>query len=72
MTVKVILPKSGMGIVEGAVVSWLKEIGDPVMRVEPLTETTNAIHELRSPAPGETVLVNITLAEIGEAAAVTK
>jgi pyruvate/2-oxoglutarate dehydrogenase complex dihydrolipoamide acyltransferase (E2) component len=69
MTVKVNLPKWGMGLEEGTVTRWLKSEGDKVNRGEPLVEieTAKATQEVESPASG--TLVRILLAE-GETAAV--
>ena len=69
MTTKLTLPKSGMGIEEGTVLRWLKNVGDPVTRGEPIVEieTAKATQEVESPATGR--LTRILLAE-GETAAV--
>jgi pyruvate/2-oxoglutarate dehydrogenase complex dihydrolipoamide acyltransferase (E2) component len=63
MTVKVILPKSGMGIDEGTVSRWLKVIGDRVEKGQPLVEieTAKALQEVEAPASG--TLVKILVAE---------
>jgi len=79
MTIKVNLPKSGMGIEEGTVVRWLKSVGDSVVRGDLLAEveTAKAVQEIEAPASGvllrilvgagETVPVNSALAEIESA-----
>lgn len=69
MTVKVNLPKWGMGLEEGTVTRWLKSEGDKVNKGESLVEieTAKATQEVESPASG--TLVKILLAE-GETAAV--
>ena len=76
MKVRVNLPKSGMGIEEGTVARWLKNVGDTVVQDEVLleVETAKAIQEVRAPvggtlleisAPvGATVPVNSTLGVI--------
>jgi pyruvate/2-oxoglutarate dehydrogenase complex dihydrolipoamide acyltransferase (E2) component len=78
MTTKVNLTKSGMGIEEGTVYRWLKAVGDTVEKGEILAEIENAkaLQEIEAPtsgtlvkilvAPGETALVNTTLALIEE------
>jgi pyruvate/2-oxoglutarate dehydrogenase complex dihydrolipoamide acyltransferase (E2) component len=69
MTVRMVLPKWGMGIEEGTVVKWLKAAGDRVQEGEFVVEveTAKATQEVESPATGR--LVEILLAE-GQSAAV--
>jgi 2-oxoglutarate dehydrogenase E2 component (dihydrolipoamide succinyltransferase) len=69
----------GESIAEGTVVRWLKKVGDPVERDEPLFEisTDKVDAEIPSPMagvlteikvqPGETVAVNSVVATIGQA-----
>lgn len=73
---KVVLPKWGMGLEEGTIVSWLKSVGDVVEEGEPLVEveTAKATQEVDAPvsgtlmeilaAEGETVAVNTAIAVI--------
>lgn len=69
MSIKVVLPKWGMGIEEGTVTRWLKVVGEKVEKGEPLVEieTAKATQDVESPASG--TLVELLLAE-GETAAV--
>ena len=57
--VEVLLPQWGMGMSEGAIVEWLKSVGDRVTEDEPLAEVeAEKVEEtLEAPATG-------TLAEI--------
>jgi pyruvate/2-oxoglutarate dehydrogenase complex dihydrolipoamide acyltransferase (E2) component len=76
MSIKVNLPKSGMGIEEGTIVKWLKSEGDTVQRGEILVEveTAKALQEVEAPASGTlarilveegaTAAINTALAEI--------
>lgn len=76
MLTRVILPKWGMGIEEGTVVSWLCAVGDLVTVGQPLleVETAKATQEIEAPvsgrlvailiAEGDTAPVNSPLAEI--------
>jgi pyruvate/2-oxoglutarate dehydrogenase complex dihydrolipoamide acyltransferase (E2) component len=76
MTVKVNLPKSGMGIEEGTVLKWLKAVGDHVTKGEILVEveTAKALQEVEAPlcgtlvailiAEGQTAMVNSAIALI--------
>lgn len=52
--IEVLLPQWGMGMSEGAIVEWLKSIGDRVVEDEPLAEVESEKVEetLESPATG--------------------
>ena len=67
MTVKVLIPKPGMGITEGTIARWHKAEGDRVAEGELLVEveTAKAVQEVMAPATG--TLVKILLAEGQEA-----
>ena len=54
MKVEVLLPQWGMGMSEGLVVEWNKQVGDQVAEGEILAviETEKAAQELESPADG--------------------
>jgi pyruvate/2-oxoglutarate dehydrogenase complex dihydrolipoamide acyltransferase (E2) component len=69
MATKIVLPKWGMGIEEGTVLRWLKDVGDQVRAGEPIVEieTAKATQEVEAPASG--TLVRILLTQ-GETAAV--
>ena len=63
MLTRVVLPKWGMGIEEGTVVSWLCAVGDLVTVGQPLleVETAKATQEIEAPVSGR--LVAILIAE---------
>lgn len=63
MTTEVKLPQWGMGMTDGAVLQWLKKVGDEVTEGEPLAEIETAKTEetLESPATG--VLTEIIVHE---------
>lgn len=77
MSTDVIMPQMGESIAEGTVTKWLKKIGDPVKRDEPLFEisTDKVDAEIPSPAggvlleilvnEGDTVPINTVVARIG-------
>lgn len=67
MTVQVIIPKAGMGITEGTVLTWLKAEGDLVTEGETIVEieTAKVTEELVAPVTG--VLTRILVQE-GESA----
>ena len=53
-SIEVLLPQWGMGMSEGAIVEWLKSVGDRVTEDEPLAEVESEKVEetLESPATG--------------------
>jgi pyruvate dehydrogenase E2 component (dihydrolipoamide acetyltransferase) len=73
------MPQMGESIAEGTIVRWIKKVGDPIDRDEPLFEisTDKVDAEIPSPAAGvlteirvkegETVAVNSVVATIGTA-----
>ena len=75
------MPNIGEGVTEGEIVRWLKQLGDPVARDEPVVEieTDKAIVEIPSPyegtltsilaAEGDTVPIGAAIAEITAAEA---
>src|SRR4249920_1438473 len=77
MPTNVVMPQMGESIAEGTIVRWIKKIGDPVDRDEPLFEisTDKVDAEIPSPAAGvltdirakegDTVPVNSVVAVIG-------
>ena len=78
MPTPVVMPQMGESIAEGTIVRWIKKVGDPVDRDEPLFEisTDKVDAEIPSPAAGiltdiavkegETVAVNSVVATIGQ------
>ena len=79
MATDVVMPQMGESIAEGTIVRWIKKVGEPVDRDEPLFEisTDKVDAEIPSPAAGvvseirvkegETVPVNSVVAVIGAA-----
>jgi 2-oxoglutarate dehydrogenase E2 component (dihydrolipoamide succinyltransferase) len=77
--VDVLMPQMGESIAEGTLSKWLKKVGDPVKRDEPLFEISTDKVDAEIPAPaagvltairvkeGETVPVNSVVAVIGAA-----
>ena len=61
--IEVLLPQWGMGMSEGAIVEWLKKVGDHVDEDEPLAEVeAEKVEEtLESPATG--TLIEILVEE---------
>jgi 2-oxoglutarate dehydrogenase E2 component (dihydrolipoamide succinyltransferase) len=79
MSMNVVMPQMGESIAEGTIVRWIKKVGDPVDRDEPLFEISTDKVDAEIPAPaagvltaikvkeGETVPVNSVVAVIGAA-----
>src|SRR5881392_450632 len=79
MAQDVVMPQMGESIAEGTIVRWIKKVGEPIDRDEPLFEisTDKVDAEIPSPAAGvlleikvkegETVPVNSVVAVIGAA-----
>jgi pyruvate/2-oxoglutarate dehydrogenase complex dihydrolipoamide acyltransferase (E2) component len=69
MVTEVKLAQFGMGMTEGTLVRWLKQVGDTVHAGEPLVEieAAKAVEELLAPVSG--VLTKVLVPE-GEVAAV--
>lgn len=63
--VEVLLPQWGMGMSEGAIVEWLKQVGDHVAEDEPLAEIeAEKVEEtLESPATGTLVDILVPAGE---------
>jgi pyruvate dehydrogenase E2 component (dihydrolipoamide acetyltransferase) len=84
MQSNVIMPQMGESIFEGTITKWLKNVGDPVKRDEPLFEISTDKVDSEIPAPasgvlseirvkeGETVQINTVVAVIAEGEATAK
>jgi 2-oxoglutarate dehydrogenase E2 component (dihydrolipoamide succinyltransferase) len=78
MPTDVVMPQMGESVAEGTIVRWLKHVGDPVDKDEPLFEISTDKVDAEIPAPnggvvltirvneGETVPVNTVVALIGQ------
>ncbi len=77
----VVMPQMGESVAEGTIVRWLKKVGDPVERDEPLFEISTDKVDAEIPSPiagvvkeikvkdGETVPINTVVGVIDEGAA---
>jgi len=61
--IDVLMPQMGESIAEGTVSKWLKKIGDPVKRDEPLLEISTDKVDAEIPAPAAGVLAEIKVQE---------
>ncbi|HEU4682365.1 MAG TPA: dihydrolipoamide acetyltransferase family protein [Gemmatimonadales bacterium] len=67
--IDVIMPQMGESIAEGTLSRWMKKVGDPVKRDEPIFEISTDKVDAEIPAPGAGVLAEILVQE-GETVAV--
>jgi pyruvate dehydrogenase E2 component (dihydrolipoamide acetyltransferase) len=79
MATPVIMPQMGESIAEGTITKWLKKVGDPIKRDEPIFEISTDKVDAEIPSPvagtlleikvgeGQTVAINTVVATIGEA-----
>ena len=65
--IKVLLPQFGMGMQDGEIVQWLKNIGDKVEAGEALLEVEAAKATVEVPSPESGTLIEI-LVQVGETA----
>ena len=65
MKVEVLLPQWGMGMSEGTVVEWKKQVGDSVVEGDILAdiEAEKATQELESPATGVLVEIRVQVSQ---------
>jgi 2-oxoglutarate dehydrogenase E2 component (dihydrolipoamide succinyltransferase) len=63
MPADVLMPQMGESIVEGTVTRWLKKVGDPVGKDEPLLEISTEKVDAEIPSPVAGVLKKILVAE---------
>src|SRR5216117_2838717 len=61
--VDVLMPQMGQSIAEGTLSKWLKKVGDPVKRDEPLFEISTDKVDAEIPAPAAGVLAEIKVRE---------
>ncbi len=63
MATEVVMPQMGESIAEGTIVRWIKKIGDPIDKDEPLFEISTDKVDAEIPAPGTGVLLEIRVKE---------
>ena len=79
MATDIIMPQMGESIAEGTITKWLKKVGDPIKRDEPIFEISTDKVDAEIPSPvagtlleikvpeGATVAINTVVGSIGEA-----
>jgi 2-oxoglutarate dehydrogenase E2 component (dihydrolipoamide succinyltransferase) len=63
MYTDVVMPQMGESIAEGTIVRWIKKVGDPIDKDEPLFEISTDKVDAEIPAPGAGVLLEIKVSE---------
>src|SRR5436190_6811918 len=63
MATDIIMPQMGESIAEGTITKWLKKVGDPVKRDEPIFEISTDKVDAEIPAPAAGVLAEIMVKE---------
>jgi pyruvate dehydrogenase E2 component (dihydrolipoamide acetyltransferase) len=61
--IEVSMPQMGESIAEGTVSKWLKQLGDPILRDEPILEISTDKVDAEIPSPSEGTLVEIVVGE---------
>src|SRR5688572_20592209 len=62
-TIDVIMPQMGESIAEGTLSRWIKKVGEPVKRDEPIFEISTDKVDAEIPAPAAGVLSEILVQE---------
>ena len=63
MATDVVMPQMGESIAEGTIVRWIKKVGDPIDKDEPLFEISTDKVDAEIPSPGAGVLLEIRVKE---------
>ncbi len=63
MSIEVVMPQMGESITEGTVSKWLKQVGDPVEKDEPVLEISTDKVDAEVPSPGAGILLEVRTAE---------
>src|SRR5512144_210497 len=63
MATNVVMPQMGESVAEGTVVRWIKKVGDPVERDEPLFEISTDKVDAEIPSPASGTLLEIRVKE---------
>ncbi|MDH4102270.1 MAG: 2-oxo acid dehydrogenase subunit E2 [Thermoleophilia bacterium] len=60
---EVVMPQMGVSVTEGTITKWLRQVGDPIGRDEPLLEISTDKVDTEVPSPAEGVVAQILVAE---------
>jgi len=60
---EVVMPQMGVSVSEGTITKWLRQVGDPIGRDEPLLEISTDKVDTEVPSPAEGIVAQILAAE---------
>jgi pyruvate dehydrogenase E2 component (dihydrolipoamide acetyltransferase) len=60
---EVVMPQMGVSVSEGTITKWLKQVGEPIGRDEPLLEISTDKVDTEVPSPAEGLVAEILVAE---------
>ncbi len=60
---EVVMPQMGVSVSEGTITKWLRQVGEPIERDEPLLEISTDKVDTEVPSPAEGVVVEIRVQE---------
>jgi len=60
---EVVMPQMGVSVFEGTITKWLRQVGDPIGRDEPLLEISTDKVDTEVPSPAEGIVAQILAAE---------
>jgi len=63
VSTEVVMPQMGESIAEGTIVRWIKKVGDPIDKDEPLFEISTDKVDAEIPSPGAGVVLEIKVKE---------
>jgi len=71
MSMKIVVPQLGESVVEGTIGKWMKKVGDPIAKDEPIVEIITDKINIELPAPmagtlGQILIQEGTVAQVGE------
>src|SRR3990172_638263 len=71
MPVTIVVPQLGESVVEGTIGKWLKKVGEPIAKDEPIVEIITDKINIELPAPtagtlGQILLAEGTVAQVGQ------
>ena len=63
MQTEVVMPQMGVSVSEGTITKWLRQVGEPIQRDEPLLEISTDKVDTEVPSPAEGVVAQILVSE---------
>src|SRR5574337_2161508 len=63
MPTEVIMPQMGESVAEGTVITWLKKVGEPIAKDEPLVAISTDKVDVEIPSPAVGILTEVVVRE---------